>query len=303
LQNSLNRWYDAKEGRWASEDPIGLEGCDANTNRYINNDVTNTTDPSGLASKEDQDEWHWYDWFNASKNGINRVTGSGLRWLNGFFGFDIEENSKGMSLDAQRREDAAKRVIMGDVSSENLSQLRLPGSSDLAAIQKLGGTDVNFAVTAATMASAGGKALELVEGAGGKATAEAAAERAAGETSGAVEDLGKLTYDSSTKSWRSPGGLVYGQGSKQGNRVLHVFEHLKVDPSKPVHSVFTVARNKLLALLDEAWAKRGAGVLQSNGNRLFDINMGRVIGTNGETHIWMIVRDGTSEIITAYPHL
>ena len=30
LQNNLNRWYDAKVGRWMSEDPIGFESEDAN---------------------------------------------------------------------------------------------------------------------------------------------------------------------------------------------------------------------------------------------------------------------------------
>ena len=48
LQNNLNRWYDAKVGQWASEDPIGFNGRDANTSRYVGNSPTNAVDPSGL---------------------------------------------------------------------------------------------------------------------------------------------------------------------------------------------------------------------------------------------------------------
>ena len=48
LQNNLNRWYDSKVGRWVSKDPIGFNGFDANTSRYVGNGVTSATDPSGL---------------------------------------------------------------------------------------------------------------------------------------------------------------------------------------------------------------------------------------------------------------
>ncbi|MCV4733037.1 pretoxin, partial [Escherichia coli] len=72
--------------------------------------------------------------------------------------------------------------------------------------------------------------------------------------------------------------------------------------TKPVHSVFNVGRRDVLNLVDEAWAsKTGVGVLQSNGNRVWVVNMNRVIGTNGETSIQLIVRNGTNKIVTAYP--
>lgn len=48
LQNNLNRWYDAKLGRWTSEDPIGFGGGDANLYRYVGNGSTEAVDPSGL---------------------------------------------------------------------------------------------------------------------------------------------------------------------------------------------------------------------------------------------------------------
>ena len=41
LQNNLNRWYDARTGRWISEDPIGFAAGDANLYRYVGNGPTN----------------------------------------------------------------------------------------------------------------------------------------------------------------------------------------------------------------------------------------------------------------------
>ena len=40
--------YDPTIGRWLSEDPIGFEGGDANLYRYVGNQPTQHTDPSGL---------------------------------------------------------------------------------------------------------------------------------------------------------------------------------------------------------------------------------------------------------------
>ena len=50
LQNNLNRWYDAKVGRWLSEDPSGFDAGQTNLDVYCGNSPTNATDPSGLAS-------------------------------------------------------------------------------------------------------------------------------------------------------------------------------------------------------------------------------------------------------------
>ena len=100
----------------------------------------------------------------------------------------------------------------------------------------------------------------------------------------------------------SPGGLVYGADPKFGNRVDHVLDHTAPNPNKPVHSVFNVQGDDALKLVDEAWSNRtGAGTLQANGNRTWTVDLGRAIGTNGQTSVQIVVRDGTSEIITAYP--
>ena len=73
LQNNLNRWYDAEVGRWMSKDPIGFEGHDANTYRYVGNSLTNATDPSGLDKKPElqvlavdaTNKWTWEEFLNA----------------------------------------------------------------------------------------------------------------------------------------------------------------------------------------------------------------------------------------------
>jgi hypothetical protein len=112
----------------------------------------------------------------------------------------------------------------------------------------------------------------------------------------------KLSFDKITRTWSSPAGLNYGMGSTQGNRVKHVLEHAIPDPSKAVHSVFNVERREVLGLVDEAWnARQGAGVLQNNGNRIWVVDMGRPVGTAGESNLRIIVRDGTNRVITAYP--
>lgn len=41
--------------------------------------------------------------------------------------------------------------------------------------------------------------------------------------------------------------------------------------------------------------------MQSNGNVIYEVNMGRVIGTNEEDTIIIITKGYTNEIITAYP--
>ncbi len=42
------RYYDVAVGRWISEDPLGFTAGDANVGRYVGNEATGATDPSGL---------------------------------------------------------------------------------------------------------------------------------------------------------------------------------------------------------------------------------------------------------------
>ncbi len=43
------------------------------------------------------------------------------------------------------------------------------------------------------------------------------------------------------------------------------------------------------------------GILQTNGNVIYDINMGRTIGTNGEDTIRIITKEYSNNIVTAFP--
>ena len=101
--------------------------------------------------------------------------------------------------------------------------------------------------------------------------------------------------------WTSPGGLEYETGSSQGNRVMHIFEHLAENTNKPNHSVFNVGTSgEALDLIDEAWASRGTACHEGLYTT-FDVSMGRSVGTAGQTSIRIVVRTGTNKIITAYP--
>ena len=48
LHYNRARYYDVTTGRWLSQDPIGFAAGDANLYRYVGNQPTTKTDPSGL---------------------------------------------------------------------------------------------------------------------------------------------------------------------------------------------------------------------------------------------------------------
>ena len=51
LQYNRARYYDAATGRWLSQDPIGFDAGDTNLHRYVGNQPTTLTDPSGAANR------------------------------------------------------------------------------------------------------------------------------------------------------------------------------------------------------------------------------------------------------------
>ncbi|MGG0940322.1 RHS repeat-associated core domain-containing protein [Brevibacillus centrosporus] len=113
-----------------------------------------------------------------------------------------------------------------------------------------------------------------------------------------IGEVGKLTY-LGNKTWKSSQGLIYGYDRNYGNRVKHVLEHTKPNPNKANHTVFSDNKTEVLSLVDEAWALKKTPVPGDPGAYIVD--MGRKIGTQGETKIRIVVKPGTSEIITAYP--
>ena len=124
--------------------------------------------------------------------------------------------------------------------------------------------------------------------------------RIASKTSTNTVNPNALKYNGDG-TWTSNSGLIYDQGSKEGNRVLHVLEHTKPNPNKPVHTVFNVDKSNVIGLVDEAWNSRGVGNLASNGYVTYNIDMGKTIGTNGETFMRIVTNGYTNKLISAYP--
>ncbi|WP_197440350.1 hypothetical protein [Polystyrenella longa] len=84
----------------------------------------------------------------------------------------------------------------------------------------------------------------------------------------------------------------------------YVLNHLVPNPNKATPSIFKVDRTKLIDLLDDAWTKKvGPGVLQPNGNRVWTVDMGRVIGTMSERHIQLVIKHGMTNVISSFQKL
>jgi hypothetical protein len=103
----------------------------------------------------------------------------------------------------------------------------------------------------------------------------------------------------------SPQGLLYGPDPNPNfvNRVDHVMDHTAPNPAKSNHTVFNItSEDDVLALVDEAWVARGPSV--PNDPSAYVVPMGRVVGTNGETYVRIVVNVDTSgniSVVTAYP--
>lgn len=103
-------------------------------------------------------------------------------------------------------------------------------------------------------------------------------------------------------TWISEAGIKYGLHWKDGNSLRHILQHSRPNPSKPKHSVFKTNIKNIPSEIDEAWKKRGKGILQRNKNIKYKVPMGRKIGTQGEENLTIIIKRGTNdEIVTAFP--
>src|SRR5262249_39555463 len=56
LVTADNRVYNPLIARWYTEDPIAFQGGDGNLYRYVGNNATNATDPTGLVKKLEKKE-------------------------------------------------------------------------------------------------------------------------------------------------------------------------------------------------------------------------------------------------------
>lgn len=75
--------------------------------------------------------------------------------------------------------------------------------------------------------------------------------------------------------------------------------YIEPNTEKRKHSLFNISREKIISLIDEAWTMKNTPL--SNDPGAYVIDMKRIIGTNGESAIKIIVKPGTAEIKTAYP--
>jgi filamentous hemagglutinin len=66
------------------------------------------------------------------------------------------------------------------------------------------------------------------------------------------------------------------------------------------HSVFGVPRNQILGLLDEVWLS-SSRIPVVGDPAAFITPMGRAVGTAGENAVRLIVKSGTTNVISAYP--
>jgi hypothetical protein len=105
------------------------------------------------------------------------------------------------------------------------------------------------------------------------------------------------------REWVSPEGLIYGVDRHFPNKVLHVLDHLKPVSARTAktagQTTFSVPRDELLPLLDEVWRNRGSAVVGDAFK--FEVNVGRVIGTNGERTVRLVADPLTGMVVTAYP--
>ena len=75
--------------------------------------------------------------------------------------------------------------------------------------------------------------------------------------------------------------------------------YLKSGEGKRQRTFFNVSGNELITLIDEGWLKKSSPLPIDLG--AYVIDMKRIIGTNGESAIKIIVKPETAEIKTAYP--
>jgi hypothetical protein len=117
--------------------------------------------------------------------------------------------------------------------------------------------------------------------------------------------------------WISPAGVRYmGEDAEGLSRKDHVLRHAKDIPDRDgPHGVFEGGEELAFAWIDEAWRKiktDGIRPESENGRDTYTVPMGRKVGflggkTGAErkhpplTKMFLVVREGTSEVITAFP--
>lgn len=121
------RQYDPTQGRFTSNDPLGLAGGDSNTRRYVGNDPVNAIDPLGLWATLEiatQDTPHAQFFFKSKKVLINGQYYSNIGWgPAGFFNNGtLSGKSKQGELNQQQIDQGQYRIIQSYSDDEALAQ-------------------------------------------------------------------------------------------------------------------------------------------------------------------------------------
>lgn len=135
---------------------------------------------------------------------------------------------------------------------------------------------------------------------------EVTADKAAPHSETAPAKPSESTKASKEDFFTSTAGIRYGKdwSGKFNSRIAHIMAHTKPDPNKIKHSVFVEQkRDAIIALIDEAWKKRGPPKRDGGkrGRDVYDVPLGRVIGTHGEKGLRIVVEPDSADIVTAYP--
>jgi hypothetical protein len=107
--------------------------------------------------------------------------------------------------------------------------------------------------------------------------------------------------------WTSPGGIIYLAKSKEGHRIMHLLTHTVPGYKAGTHSIFSVAREHVYKLVDDAWAKPHLTAYKADGitvdTSAFVVNMGNVVGTGGQQMIRIAFEGNEAQKIirSAYP--
>ncbi|MEV5430904.1 hypothetical protein [Streptomyces sp. NPDC052701] len=104
--------------------------------------------------------------------------------------------------------------------------------------------------------------------------------------------------------FQSPAGLVYMRESPTKHRIDHVMDHTRPKPDKPLHGIFKEKdQGKLLALIDDAWKRRGSDPILKRGNKVFPVEYAEAIGDGGEKFLCIVTRYKSKmyRVISAYP--
>ncbi len=114
-------------------------------------------------------------------------------------------------------------------------------------------------------------------------------------------------------SYLSPGGLLYQTELGYGNRAAHVLDHFDESAEKSSQGVFTVSKDEVFPMIDDAYAQIVAEPdrfhAEDQGKRqVYDVPMGREIGyvggqegSNDKVSTLRVVLQNENEVVTSFP--